>query len=84
MKPSVGIREVARHAGVSNATVSNVLNRPDVVAPATRQRVLAAIEELAFVRNESARQLRAGSTRVIAYVVLDALNPFFTDVARGV
>ena len=84
MKPSVGIREVARHAGVSNATVSNVLNRPGVVAPATRQRVLAAIEELGFVRNESARQLRAGSSRVIAYVVLDAANPFFTDVARGV
>jgi LacI family transcriptional regulator len=84
VKPSVGIRDVAQHAGVSNATVSNVLNRPDVVAPATRQRVLAAIEELGFVRNESARQLRAGSSRVIAYVVLDAANPFFTDVARGV
>ncbi|MFS8097550.1 LacI family transcriptional regulator [Lentzea alba] len=84
MKPSVGIRDVAQHAGVSNATVSNVLNRPDVVAPATRQRVLAAIEELGFVRNESARQLRAGRSRVIAYVALDAANPFFTDVARGV
>ncbi|MFD9700337.1 LacI family DNA-binding transcriptional regulator [Lentzea sp. NPDC059081] len=84
MRPSVGIRDVAQHAGVSNATVSNVLNRPDVVAPATRQRVLAAIEELGFVRNESARQLRAGRSRVLAYVVLDAANPFFTDVARGV
>ncbi|WP_231642098.1 LacI family DNA-binding transcriptional regulator [Nocardia sp. NRRL S-836] len=84
MKPSVGIREVARHAGVSNATVSNVLNRPDVVATATRERVLAAIAELGFVRNESARQLRAGRSRVLAYVVLDAANPFFTDVARGV
>ncbi|MFI6095860.1 LacI family DNA-binding transcriptional regulator [Lentzea sp. NPDC051213] len=84
MKPSIGIREVAHHAGVSNATVSNVLNRPDVVAPATRQRVLASIAELGFVRNESARQLRAGRSRVIAYVVLDASNPFFTDVARGV
>jgi LacI family transcriptional regulator len=84
VKPSVGIRDVAQHAGVSNATVSNVLNRPDVVAPATRQRVLAAIEELGFVRNESARQLRAGRSRVLAYVVLDAANPFFTDVARGV
>ncbi|SDO32731.1 LacI family DNA-binding transcriptional regulator [Lentzea jiangxiensis] len=84
MRPSVGIRDVARHAGVSNATVSNVLNRPDVVAPATRQRVLAVIEQLGFVRNESARQLRAGRSRVLAYVVLDAANPFFTDVARGV
>ena len=65
-------------------TVSNVLNRPDVVAPATRERVLAAIAELGFVRNESARQLRAGRSRVLAYVVLDASNPFFTDVAGGV
>ena len=40
--------------------------------------------ELGFVRNESARQLRAGRSRTIAYVVLDAANPFFTDVARGV
>ncbi|MCO1580198.1 LacI family transcriptional regulator [Crossiella sp. SN42] len=84
MKPAVGIREVARRAGVSNATVSNVLNRPEVVAPATRLRVLAAISELGFVRNESARQLRAGRSRVIAFVVLDAANPFFTDVARSV
>ncbi|WP_376770637.1 LacI family DNA-binding transcriptional regulator [Lentzea indica] len=61
-----------------------MLNRPDVVAPATRQRVLAAIAQLGFVRNESARQLRAGRSRVLAYVVLDAANPFFTDVARGV
>ncbi|MGW6933553.1 LacI family DNA-binding transcriptional regulator [Lentzea sp. NPDC054927] len=84
MKPTVGIREVAQRAGVSIATVSNVLNRPDVVAVETRRRVLAVMSELGFVRNESARQLRAGRSRVLAYVVLDASNPFFTDVARGV
>src|SRR4051794_30749436 len=39
--------------------------------------------DLGFVRNESARQLRAGSSRIIAYVFLDAGNPFFSDVARG-
>ena len=39
---------------------------------------------LGFVRNESARQLRAGSSRILAYLMLDAGNPFFTDVARGV
>ncbi|HEX8870161.1 MAG TPA: LacI family DNA-binding transcriptional regulator, partial [Lentzea sp.] len=78
------MREVARRAGVSNATVSNVLNRPELVATETRRRVLAVMAELGFVRNESARQLRAGRGRVLAYVVLDAANPFFTDVARGV
>jgi LacI family transcriptional regulator len=80
----VSIREVAATAGVSVATVSNVLNRPDIVAQPTRDRVHAAIKELGFVRNESARQLRAGRSRTIGLVVLDVANPFFTDVARGV
>jgi LacI family transcriptional regulator len=65
-------------------TVSNVLNRPELVSTATRERVLAAIAALGFVRNESARQLRAGHSRTIGLVVLDIANPFFTDVARGV
>jgi LacI family transcriptional regulator len=65
-------------------TVSNVLNRPDTVSEGTRQRVLDAIAALGFVRNESARHLRAGHSRTIGLVVLDIANPFFTDVARGV
>jgi LacI family transcriptional regulator len=79
-----GMKDVAAAAGVSIGTVSNVLNRPHVVSEATRTRVRAAIAELGFVRNETARQLRAGSSRTIAYVVMDAANPFFNDVARGV
>ncbi|MGF1662636.1 MAG: LacI family DNA-binding transcriptional regulator [Kineosporiaceae bacterium] len=78
------MKQVARAAGVSVGTVSNVLNRPQVVAPATRRRVLAAIRQLGFVRNESARMLRTGSSRAVGLVVIDAANPFFTDVARGV
>ena len=78
------IREVAALAGVSLGTVSNVLNRPELVAEQTRARVQAAIKELGFIRNESARQLRAGRSRTIGLVVLDVANPFFTDVARGV
>ncbi|HLI06481.1 MAG TPA: substrate-binding domain-containing protein [Ktedonobacteraceae bacterium] len=78
------IREVARRAGVSLGTVSNVLNRPEIVAEETRQRVLQAIEEIGFVRNGSARQLRAGRSQHIGLVVLDVANPFFTEVARGV
>ncbi|WP_213451635.1 LacI family DNA-binding transcriptional regulator [Rhizomonospora bruguierae] len=80
---AASIKEVARHAGVSLGTVSNVLNRPNAVAPATRQRVLDAIAELGYVRNDSARQLRAGQSRTIAIVVLDVANPFFTDVVCG-
>ena len=84
MSAPISIREVAAHAGVSVGTVSNVLNRPDIVAQPTRDRVNAAIKALGFVRNESARQLRAGRSRTIGLVVLDVANPFFTDVARGV
>ncbi len=78
-----GIKDVALHAGVSVGTVSNVLNRPDLVSDRTRQRVLASIATLGYVRNESARQLRTGCSRIIACVVLDMGNPFFADVARG-
>ncbi len=79
----IGIKDVARRAGVSLGTVSNVLNRPESVADETRLRVQAVIAELGYVRNESARQLRAGSSRSIGLVVLDAANPFFTDIALG-
>jgi LacI family transcriptional regulator len=82
VNPSV--KEVATRAGVSLGTVSNVLNRPHLVSERTRANVYAAIEELGFVRNEAARALRTGRTNTIAYVCLDAANPFFTDVARGV
>ncbi len=76
------VKDVASLAGVSLGTVSNVLNRPATVRPVIRARVEAAIEQLGFVRNESARQLRAGTSRLIAYMFPDASNPFFTDVAR--
>jgi LacI family transcriptional regulator len=81
---TASIKDVAALAGVSVGTVSNVLNRPDIVTEATRSRVQAAIEELGFIRNDAARQLRAGRSRTIGLVVLDVANPFFTDVARGV
>lgn len=80
---AVSVRDVAAIAGVSVGTVSNVLNRPDKVAASTVERVQAAIDELGFVRNDAARQLRAGRSRSIGLVVLDAGNPFFADVARG-
>jgi LacI family transcriptional regulator len=80
---AVSVREVAALAGVSVGTVSNVMNRPDKVSPDTVGRVQAAIVELGFVRNDAARQLRAGRSRSIGLVVLDVGNPFFTDLARG-
>ena len=61
-----------------------MLNRPERVARLTRERVQQAIAELGFVRNEAARQLRAGRSRTIGLLVLDVANPFFTDIAAGV
>lgn len=81
---TASVKDVAAAAGVSLGTVSNVLNRPELVSPPTRARVEQAMAQLGFVRNESARQLRAGTSRTLAYVMLDAGNPFFTDVAQGI
>ncbi|MEV8310115.1 LacI family DNA-binding transcriptional regulator [Streptomyces flavidovirens] len=83
MAQSVGIKDVARLAGVSVGTVSNVINRPESVTEETRARVLATIDQLGYVRSESARQLRAGRSRIISLLVLDMANPFFVDVASG-
>ncbi|HLV99679.1 MAG TPA: LacI family DNA-binding transcriptional regulator [Ktedonobacterales bacterium] len=69
------MRRVAELAGVSLGTVSNVLNRPHLVAELTR-RVKQAIAETGFVRNGSARQLQAGHSPLIGLVVLDVSNPF--------
>lgn len=80
---AVSVRDVARAASVSVGTVSNVLNQPEKVSPATVARVMAVIDELGFVRNDAARQLRAGRSRSIGLVVLDVGNPFFASVVRG-
>ncbi|WP_147918715.1 LacI family DNA-binding transcriptional regulator [Ruania zhangjianzhongii] len=81
-RPSV--TDVAKHAGVSVGTVSNVLNRPDSVSERTRAKVEQAINQLNFVRNASARQLRSGEVSTVGAVVLDIANPFFTEMARGI
>jgi LacI family transcriptional regulator len=78
------IGDVARRAGVSVGTVSNVLNRPHIVAEVTRQTVHDAIQELGFVPNASARQLREGASRAAGVLVLDIANPFFMEMARGI
>ena len=80
----VSMKDVAALAGVSVGTVSNVLNRPDMVSEDTRRKVTDAVAKLGWVPNESARQLRAGRSRSIGLIVMDIANPFFTDVARGV
>lgn len=80
---AVSIKDVADRAQVAVGTVSNVLNNPHRVADRTRERVLSAISDLGFVRNDAARQLRAGLSRTIGLIVLDVSNPFFSSLARA-
>ena len=67
------IFDVAKRAGVSIATVSRVLTQPDVVAPATRRKVMAAVDRLGYAPNASAKNLRVRSTRKLLVTV-----PFIT------
>lgn len=78
------IREVAKRAGVSTATVSRVLSRPDVVAPATRSRVLQVVERLSYAPNSAAKNLRTLKSRKLLVTVPDISNPFFSLVLRGI
>ncbi|MDJ0378765.1 LacI family DNA-binding transcriptional regulator [Cryobacterium sp. PH31-L1] len=77
------IHDVAKYAGVSAGTVSNVLNRPGYVAPQTRDRVLAAIAHLGFTPIQRARKYPAGRQRTLGLALADLVNPFFVDVALG-
>lgn len=76
--------EVAAAAEVSLATVSNVLNRPEIVAEATCKRVMKVVQDLGYVRNGAAHQLRAGRSHAVGLIVLDLTNPFYVEIARGV
>ena len=84
MTAAVSMRDVARLAGVSVSTVSNVVNKPAGVDPALAARVTDAIDKLGFVRNDAARQLRTGRSETLGLVVLNLSNPFFADMATGV
>ncbi len=81
---AVSMKEVAERAGVSIATVSNVINRPHLVAERTTLRVRSVIEATGFVPNGSARQLRAGTSPMVNVIVPDVGNPFFAELTRGV
>ena len=79
----VGIRDVARVAGVSTATVSRALGRGPV-SEALREQVEAAVRTTGYRPNLSARRLRSQATQTIGLIVADIRNPFFTAVSRAV
>jgi DNA-binding LacI/PurR family transcriptional regulator len=78
------IRDVARAAGVSQATVSRALSMPELVRPGTRARVEAAARELGYRPNRAARGLITGRTGNLGLIVPDLSNPFFAAVVKGV
>ncbi|AXK46341.1 LacI family DNA-binding transcriptional regulator [Brachybacterium saurashtrense] len=80
----VSMKDVARRAGVAVGTVSNVLNRPEIVSPDRRERVEAAITELGYVRNDAARQLKLGRSSTVGAIVLDSGNPFYAQLVGGI
>jgi LacI family transcriptional regulator len=77
------IRDVARRAGVAPITVSRVINDSDYVSAETRRRVEQAIEELQYVPNTLAQSLRFNRTNILALILTDITNPFWTTLARG-
>ncbi len=80
---SVSIKDVARLAGVSVATVSNVLNNTKKVRIETRSKVELAVSQLNFQINPLARNFRKGQSKVIGFVVSDLSNYFFQNIAIG-
>lgn len=78
------IKDVAREAEVSIASVSKVLNDPNYGSVQMRSRVMRATRKLGYQPNNIARSMVMGKTKIIALVIPDIRNQFFTSVARGV
>jgi LacI family transcriptional regulator len=78
------IIDIARAAGVSKSTVSLVLKDSPLVKPETRRRVERAIDQLGYVYNRSAANLRTARSSFVGMVISDLMNPFFTELAVGI
>ncbi len=82
MRPTV--KDIARHAGVSPATVSLVLRNSPLVAEATRAGVQSSIDTLGYVYHRAAANLRTGVTHTVGLVICEITNPFYAELAAGV
>lgn len=79
------LKEIAAHAGVSTMTASNVINnREGHYSPETRARVLLAAAEVGYVPNPVARHLRKGKVGLLALVIPDILNPFYSELSQHI
>src|SRR5947208_14743429 len=77
------MRDLAKLAGVSSATVSRVINGSNLVRPATAEKVRQVIEELKFVPNGSATTLKHGRSSSYGLIIPDITNPFFPEFIRS-
>lgn len=80
----MNIKEIARQAGVSVATVSRVLNHPGTVAPKTRERIMALMTEMNYKPNWFARSLNFNKTDTLALLIPSIMNPAYVEIAEGV
>jgi LacI family transcriptional regulator len=80
----MSLEAVAKRAKVSTSTVSRVVNGVGFLKPATRQRVMKAVEELKYYPNLHARSLAAGRSRTIGVIVSNLQNPFFVDIFHAI
>jgi LacI family transcriptional regulator len=79
----LNIRQIAKLAGVSNATISRVINGSDLVTPETTQRIQKIIQELNFVPNRSAAHFKHGKSQIYGIIVPDLTNPFFMEMVKN-
>ncbi|HXD31952.1 MAG TPA: LacI family DNA-binding transcriptional regulator [Pyrinomonadaceae bacterium] len=78
------LKDVARTAGVSTATVSHVINNTKYVSEATREKVVRAIKECNYYANAHARSLASGRSNIIGLLVSDISNPFFPELVKSI
>src|SRR5258708_6385127 len=77
------MREGAKQAGVSPATVSRVLNKTQYISPETEQRVLEVVRQLNYYKNVHARRLATGQSDLFGLVISEIANPYFPEIIRG-
>ena len=82
MRPTV--KDIARHAGVSPATVSLVLRKSPLVAESTRAGVQSSIQSLGYVYHRAAANLRMRLTHTVGLVICEITNPFYAELAAGI
>lgn len=83
-KKPVTLQDVAKHAGVSRATASLIVRNSPKIAPETRKKVLKSMEELGYVYDRVAANLRSKSSTTIGIIITDISNTYYSDLLKGV